>query len=119
MIQLELDTQYALQVVPNDMTDDEFLRFCIANKDMRIERDKDRNIMPDSERSKFAAIVPDFVAEVRSKSDRLNMLKEKMSEWIENGVRLAWLIDSKKEMTYIYREMYRRFQPPCRATQGG
>jgi len=44
------------------------------------------------------------IAEVRSKSDRLNALKDKMLEWIENGVRLAWLIDPKTETTYIYRE---------------
>jgi len=60
--------------------------------------------LPESERSKFAAIVPDFVVEVRSKSDRINVLKDKMLEWIENGVRLAWLIDPKTETAYIYRK---------------
>jgi len=44
MIQLELDSQYVLKVFPNDMTDEQFLQFCLANKHVRIERDKDRNI---------------------------------------------------------------------------
>ena len=60
--------------------------------------------MPDSERERFAAIVPDFVVEIFTKSDRINVLKDKMLEWIENGVRLAWLIDPKTETAYIYRE---------------
>jgi Uma2 family endonuclease len=48
---------------------------------------------------------PDFVAELRSKSDRLAKVKEKMLDtWMANGVRLAWLIDPYKEKAYIYRQ---------------
>ena len=54
-------------------------------------------------REKFAPIVPDFVLEIRSKSDKLKDLQEKMQEYIKNGVRLGWLIDRKNETTYIYR----------------
>ena len=53
---------------------------------------------------KFLTVVPDFVIEVRSKTDSLKRLQDKMLEWIENGVRLAWLIDPKTATTYIYRE---------------
>lgn len=52
----------------------------------------------------FVRIVPDFVAEIRSGTDRLKKLQHKMTEsWIANGVRLAWLIDPYEEKAYIYR----------------
>ena len=51
----------------------------------------------------FARIVPDFVIELRSKTDGLTKLKNKMLEYIENGVRLGWLIDSNEKKIYIYR----------------
>lgn len=52
----------------------------------------------------FLPIVPDFVIELRSESDRLPKLKQKMSEtWIANGVKLAWLVDPYREKAYIYR----------------
>lgn len=64
---------------------------------------KDRwDAMSDVEKRKFSKFVPDFVIELRSSSDLLKELKEKMSEYISNGVRLAWLIDpSKKRVTCI------------------
>ena len=54
-------------------------------------------------RKKFAPIAPDFVLEIRSETDKLKDLQEKMEEYIKNGVRLAWLMDRKNETTYIYR----------------
>jgi Uma2 family endonuclease len=52
----------------------------------------------------FVKIVPDFVAEVRSGTDRLKKLQTKMTDtWMANGVRLAWLIDPYEEKAYIYR----------------
>ncbi len=57
-----------------------------------------------ADRQKFAPLVPDFVVEVRSNSDRIGKLKKKMTDtWIANGVRLAWLIDPKMKRAYIYR----------------
>ncbi len=55
------------------------------------------------ERRKFLPIAPDFVVELRSDSDSLSGLQTKMEEWIENGVRLAWLIDTKTKIVHIYR----------------
>jgi Uma2 family endonuclease len=53
----------------------------------------------------FLQAVPDFVAEIRSATDRISMLKKKMKEvWMANGVRLAWLIDPYEERVWIYRE---------------
>lgn len=57
-----------------------------------------------SDEDAFVRVVPDFVAEVRSKTDRLKRLQIKMTDvWIANGVRLAWLIDPYEEKVYIYR----------------
>lgn len=52
----------------------------------------------------LAHIVPDFVVELRSSSDGLKKLKEKMLEYVENGVRLGWLIDPYEKKVHIYRE---------------
>ena len=52
---------------------------------------------------RFGRIVPDFVIELRSKSDSLKKLQNKMSEYIENGVRLGWLIDPFERRVHIYR----------------
>ncbi len=53
----------------------------------------------------YLKVVPDFIVEVRSQTDRLARLKRKMKNtWMKNGVRLAWLIDPYKEKVYIYRE---------------
>jgi Uma2 family endonuclease len=55
------------------------------------------------ERRKFLRLVPDFVAEVMSPSDRLPAVQAKMDEWIANGVALGWLIDGDARTVYIYR----------------
>lgn len=54
-------------------------------------------------REKFPPITPDFVIEIRSKTDSLTETKEKMEEFMQNGCRLGWLIDRIKQCTYIYR----------------
>lgn len=49
-------------------------------------------------------LVPDFVMEMRSKTDRLSTLKKKMEEvWMANGVRLAWLLDPQNQKAWVYR----------------
>lgn len=52
----------------------------------------------------FAQIVPDFVIELRSKSDNLQKLQNKMTEYIENGVSLGWMIDPYEKKVHIYRQ---------------
>jgi len=52
---------------------------------------------------RFEEICPDFVIELRSLSDRLPDLKEKMEEYIANGARLGWLLDSIDNFAIIYR----------------
>jgi Uma2 family endonuclease len=50
----------------------------------------------------FAPICPDVV-ELRSKSDRLRTLLEKMEEYIETGAQLGWLMDLLEKKVHIYR----------------
>ncbi len=59
--------------------------------------------LSESERRKFACVVPDFVIELRSPTDFLGDLQEKMREYIENGVRLGWLIDPVEKKVHIFR----------------
>jgi Uma2 family endonuclease len=51
----------------------------------------------------FANICPDFVVELRSSSDSLKSLQDKMKEYIDNGAKLGWLIDPRQRRVEIYR----------------
>ncbi|NOS55407.1 MAG: Uma2 family endonuclease [Cyclobacteriaceae bacterium] len=151
--------------VTKKMTDEEFLWFCLENKDLRIERNSnlevlimspvtslsgfwnmevsrqlanwaveqkkgiafdsstgftlpDRSVLsPDAswvsktkwrslseeDQNKFAPICPEFVIEIKSKSDSLQDLQAKMKTWIDNGAQLAWLIDPFQKKSFIYK----------------
>lgn len=60
------------------------------------------NSLSAQQKTKFAPICPDFVVELRSPSDNLKMLQDKMQEYIDNGVSLGWLIDRTTRQVYIY-----------------
>lgn len=65
---------------------------------------KDRwEVLTSEERKGFAPICPDFVMELRSESDRMEPLRTKMREYMENGAQLGWLIDRKNRQVEIYR----------------
>ncbi len=149
----------------DDMSDEEFFHFCTQNRDLRIERDSNRQIyimaptgfetggfnsdinaelnfwnrknkngkvfdsstgftLPDravfspdaawisnekiskltkEQRKIFAPVCPDFIVELKSKSDTIPELQNKMLKWIENGCALAWLLIPEKEEVHIYR----------------
>jgi Uma2 family endonuclease len=53
---------------------------------------------------KFPQVVPDFVIELRSDTDRMPKLREKMEEYRSNGVRLGLLIDPQDRRVEIYRQ---------------
>ncbi len=55
------------------------------------------------QKESFAPLCPDFVIEVRSKTDSLKYLQDKMNEYLVNGCRLGWLIDRTEQKAYIYR----------------
>ncbi|MCC5651584.1 Uma2 family endonuclease [Nostoc sp. XA013] len=62
------------------------------------------NALSPEQQRKFAPICPDFVVELKSPSDNLQTLKEKMEEYMdEPGIQLGWLIDRKQRKVYIYR----------------
>jgi Uma2 family endonuclease len=55
------------------------------------------------ERRQFLRLVPEFVVEVMSPSDRLKAAQKKMRLWATNGVELSWLIDGDARRIYVYR----------------
>lgn len=55
------------------------------------------------QQEKFPPLCPDFVIELRSTSDDLKPLQEKMQEYLANGLRLGWLINPKDQQVEIYR----------------
>jgi len=55
------------------------------------------------EREEFPPLCPDFVVELRSRSDSLKTLQEKMQEYSDNGALLGWLIDTKERKVYVYQ----------------
>ena len=61
------------------------------------------NALSNEERKTFAPICPDFVIELRSESDRLTTLQDKMKNYLNNGIRLGWLIDPLKKQVRLYR----------------
>jgi Uma2 family endonuclease len=67
-----------------------------------IRRDRWEALSPE-ERRGFSPICPDFVLELRSPSDQLRTLQDKMQEYLDNGARLGWLIDPSERVVTIYR----------------
>ncbi len=61
------------------------------------------NALQPEQQASFAPITPDFVVELRSSNDTLVSLKEKMEEYIANGVCLGLLIDRQNRQVHIYR----------------
>jgi Uma2 family endonuclease len=67
----------------------------IANEKWDRISEKDRKV--------FAPICPEFVLELRSESDLLPPLLEKMKAWVANGVQLGFLIDPMEKVSYVFR----------------
>lgn len=67
-----------------------------------VRKDRDE-ALTQAERAGFAPLCPDFVVGLRSKSDRLAVLQQKMGEYIAQGARLGWLIDPTTRTVYGYR----------------
>lgn len=55
------------------------------------------------QKQKFLPLCPDFVVELRSPSDSLPPIQEKMQEYLDNGTLLGWLIDTQDRTVHIYR----------------
>ncbi|TVQ16683.1 MAG: Uma2 family endonuclease [Leptolyngbya sp. DLM2.Bin15] len=67
-----------------------------------IELSRWRSLTPE-QRQKFPPIAPDFVMELRSRTDDLAMLQDKMLEYLDSGVRLGWLFNPQDQQVEIYR----------------
>lgn len=55
------------------------------------------------QQEKFPPLCPDFVVELRSRTDSLKTLQAKMQEYIDNGAQLGWLVDPLERKVHVYR----------------
>ena len=62
------------------------------------------NALTPEQQERFLPLCPDFVIELRSPSDSLQSLQDKMQEYIDNGTRLGWLINRQNRQVEIYRQ---------------
>lgn len=62
------------------------------------------NALSAEEKKKFPPLCPDFIVELRSPSDSILNLQNKMTEYIENGASLGWLIDPLERKVHVYRQ---------------
>jgi Uma2 family endonuclease len=68
-----------------------------------VERARWEALTPE-QRQKFPPIAPDFVIELRSRTDSLAMLQEKMQEYMDSGVKLGWLLNPQDQQVEVYRQ---------------
>lgn len=67
-----------------------------------LSTEKWSSLTPEQQ-GRFIPFCPEFVVELRSPSDSLTELEQKMSDWMANGAQLAWLIDPQRKLAAIYR----------------
>jgi Uma2 family endonuclease len=67
-----------------------------------ITLEKWQNLTP-KQRQKFLPFAPDFVVELLSPTDQLEVTRKKMLEYLENGTKLGWLINRQTRQVEIYR----------------
>lgn len=54
------------------------------------------------EQKSISQIVPDFIIELQSETENIKELKLKMTKWVKNGVKLAWLVSPQFQETLVY-----------------
>jgi Uma2 family endonuclease len=59
--------------------------------------------LTDEQWQRFLPLCPDFVLELRSPSDSVHRLQDKMQEYCRTGAELGWLLDPASKRVYIYR----------------
>ncbi|NBD15316.1 MAG: Uma2 family endonuclease [Cyanobacteria bacterium] len=75
----------------------------IRSPDVAWVKQERWNRLSIEEKRKFPNLAPDFVLELRSKTDSLAEIQAKLKGYIENGVRLGWLINPLEKQVEIYR----------------
>ncbi|BAZ10586.1 hypothetical protein NIES4071_24090 [Calothrix sp. NIES-4071] len=68
-----------------------------------IQKERWEALTPE-QRRKFPPIAPDFIVELRSATDDLETLRNKMQEYMDAGVQLGWLINPQQQQVEIYRQ---------------
>lgn len=67
-----------------------------------VKRSRIEAINPDP--GKFLPLCPDFAIELRSASDTLSDIQDKMQEYLDNGLLLGWLISPQSRTIEIYQQ---------------
>lgn len=67
-----------------------------------VQKNRWDSLTPEQQ-EKFPPLCPDFVIELRSRTDRLKPLQQKMQEYLISGLRLGWLINPQDQQVEIYR----------------
>lgn len=67
-----------------------------------VKKERWDALTPEQKR-KFPPIAPDFVLELMSPTDMLRETQAKMQEYMNSGVKLAWLINPETRRVEIYR----------------
>lgn len=75
---------------------------CLSPDASWVRRERWEGLGPE-QREGLAPLCPDAVFEVRSKSNTLAELREKMQSYLANGARLAVLIDPDSQAVEVYR----------------
>lgn len=58
--------------------------------------------LTEKQQEQFPPLCPNFVVELRSPTDQLEILRTKMDEYISNGAELGWLIDPLERKVHVY-----------------
>ncbi|MEO1521004.1 MAG: Uma2 family endonuclease [Cyanobacteria bacterium J06633_2] len=61
------------------------------------------NALTLDEQDSFPPLCPDFVIELRPKTDSLKQLQPKMEKYLQNGCQLGWLINIQDKKVEVYR----------------
>ena len=70
--------------------------------DLAWVRNERWEALTEEQQEKFPPLCPDFVVELRSRTDSLKMLKAKMQEYIDNGAQLGWFLDPAERKVHVY-----------------
>jgi Uma2 family endonuclease len=75
----------------------------VRSPDVAWVRNEQLAILTDEEWNRFLPLCPDFVLELRSPSDSIELLQQKMEEYRDNGARLGWLLDPMTKRVHVYQ----------------
>ena len=66
-----------------------------------VRKERLAALTPEEQKS-FLPLCPDFVIELRSSTDRLPYVQDKMEEYLATGARLGWLLDPLEKKLHVY-----------------